>query len=127
MTRSIHDNDVLGYEVDVRTKTLVLRTEKSYVDPIERTDVVFTDVLGYQLCDSLGGILCSIREIDIEKLLTNEAELFAKWMGCAYPFQYCDGDPATYVRAAGAHAWDIDSAIGFYGFVVARTMTIVAR
>ena len=36
MPRSIHDNDVLGYEVDVRAKMLMLRTAKDFVDPIEQ-------------------------------------------------------------------------------------------
>jgi len=127
MTRSIHDNRVLGYEVDVRMRSLVLSTEFTEHGEHERTDVVFTDVLGYHLFDALGGILFAIEPIDLADLVRKEATLFADGAKYGWPFKGCSGDPVAFAESRGMRAWRIDSSIGFDGFVVAKAMTLVPR
>jgi hypothetical protein len=127
MTRSIHDNQVLGYEVDVRARMLVLRTEYREHGASERTDVVFTDVLGYHLFDKMGGILFSIEPIAIEQLVAEEAELLAKAEQYGGLFPWRVAELVERARATGATAYRIDSSIGFDGFVVCRSMAIVDR
>jgi hypothetical protein len=77
MTRSIHDNLVLGYAVDVERRTIVLHTEfRDRGEPFERTDVRFEGVLGYHFRDSLGGILFDIERVDFAELVARHADLF---------------------------------------------------
>jgi hypothetical protein len=127
MTQSIHDNDVLGYSVDIEAKTIVLHTEfRGRGQPFERTDVRFDGVLGYHFRDSLGGILSGIEQVDIAHIVAHYAKLFEAGARHAWPFQSCTGDPADYVRSAGASAFEVKSAIGFDGFVACKAMTIEA-
>ena len=127
MTRSIHDNHVLGYSVDVESRTIVLHTEfRDQGEPFERTDVRFDGVLGYWFRDSLGGILFGIEQVDFARVAEDYAEMFKAGASYGWPFQSCDGDPVAFVRSAGATAFQIDSSIGFDGFVVCKTMTVEA-
>jgi len=127
MTRSIHDNNVLGYSVDVAAKRLVVRTEFRHPDlPYERTDVRFEGVLGYLVHDSLGGILVDVYEVEFEQVLARYADDFEWGAVHAWPFQACDGDPAAFVARAGAKSFLIASSIGFDGFVVCEAMFVDA-
>jgi hypothetical protein len=127
MPRSIHDNYVLGYSVDIVERSIVIRTEKREGGlPIEHSDVRFEGVLGYHFRDSLAGILIGIHPMALETLRQEYSALFEAWDKWAWPFQGCAGDPVAYARAAGATAYGVDSAIGFDGFVVCRTMVIEA-
>jgi hypothetical protein len=91
--------------------------------PLERTDVRFDGVLGYHVCDAMGGIPSFIERIGTEQLVEEEAALLAK--GDLFPWPVAE--LVDRVRAAEATAYRIDSSIGFDGFVAARTMTIVER
>jgi hypothetical protein len=125
--RSIHDNYVLGYSVDVASRSIIVRTEKRENGGAnERTDIRFEGVLGYLFRDSLGGILTHVYPVDWDILRRDYAAVFDDWGKYAWPFQGGPSDPAEHARAAGATAFQIDSAIGFDGFVVCQTMTIEA-
>ena len=129
MPRSIHDNYVLGYSVDIEARSIVIRTEKrDGGQAVERTDVRFHGVLGYHIRDSLGGILTGIYSCELESLARDYSFsiLFEEWDKWAWPFQGCEGDPIAYAKAAGATAFHVESAIGFDGFVVCRSMAIEA-
>jgi hypothetical protein len=127
MTRSIHDNNVLGYTVDIDAKCIVLRTEyRDCGPPFERTDVRFEGVLGYHFFDSLGGILLGIEPVDVAQVVLENAELFRSQEKHAWPMQGCSGDPVEYARRAGATAYLIRSSIGFGGFVICKSMRIEA-
>jgi hypothetical protein len=127
MPRSIHDNYVVGHSVDVRDRSIVIRTEKRELgQAVELTNIRFDGVLGYVFRDSLGGILLDVYAIDWDTLRRDYAVLFEAWDKWAWPFQGCLGDPAEHAKASGATAFQIDSAIGFEGFVVSRSMIIEA-
>ncbi len=126
MTRSIHDNHVLGYTVDHLARTIVVRTVCRELESHERTHVCFDGVLGYHLRDGLGGILFGVEETSIEDLVAGYAPLFEDGARYGWPFQGASGDPGAYVRARQGRAFLIESSIGFDGFVVCREMRIVA-
>ncbi len=126
MTRSIHDNFVLGYEVDAERRSIIVHTEHRYgEEPFERTDVHFDDVLGYLFLDSLGGILFDIVEASIDSIVEAHAANF-EW-GTRYGWPWIpsgDMDPATFVASHDATTFRVESSIGFEGFVVAKSMRL---
>jgi hypothetical protein len=126
MTRSVHDNYVLGYTVDCKAGTILIRTDDQYKGVL--TNVRFEGVIGYLLLDNLAGILFDIAEVTIDQLLERYAEDLGYW-GNYWPGMWFDPeekDPKEYLAEVGASAWDISSPIGFYGFVIGKSMTIEA-
>ncbi len=128
MTRSIHDNQVLGYSVSAESRTIVVHTEfrDGGEPPFERTDVRFDGVLGYYFQDNLSGILFGIEQVEFAQVVKDHADLFQIGAPYWWPFQTCDGDPVDFVRSAGAIAFQIHSSIGFNGFVVCKSMMFEA-
>lgn len=128
MTRSLHDNFVLGYTVDAEAATLVIRTEyRDRGEPFERTNARFEGVVGYLLRDNLGGILFDITEERFEFVLRDFARDF-EW-GSRYDWPWTaagDRDPSEYVRSIGAKSFIIWSTVGFDGFVVAKSFVVEA-
>ena len=124
MTRSIHDNVVLGYDVDIEAKRIVLRTRS---EGGERVDVVFDGVLGYLLLDAplAGSILLDIEEVPFSDFLDEYGDLFAQERQYYWPFDG-QGDPAAFVSSKGARTLSIQPSIGLSGFVVSASMMIVA-
>lgn len=123
--RSIHDNHVLGYTVDVAARTIVIRTEyRDGPGPREFTDVHFDGVLGYSIRDSLGGILSDIYPIDIQTFLARHADQLREGAPYGWPFQGTSRDLLSWLQGHGAVAFEINSAIGFDGFVVCKAMRI---
>ena len=52
---SIHDNDVLGYEVDSIKRELTIKTEYSEHGDSERTNIVFSNIEAYrEILESCG-------------------------------------------------------------------------
>lgn len=124
MTRSIHDNHVLGYAVDAREKSIVIRTEfRDKGEPFERTDVRFDGVVGYLFHDSFGGILFDIEEGSLEDLLASE---YGAAIESGEKYSWPWNLELDEVRALGVRVFFIESSIGFDGFVVCRSMAIEA-
>jgi hypothetical protein len=125
MTRSIHDNYVLGYAVDVEGRAIVIHTEfRDRREPFERTDIHFTGVLGYLLHDSLGGILFDIEERPLEDLVGYYGMELEHYKQYGWPWP----TPLTQEQldATSAKIFFINSSIGFDGFVVAKAMSLEA-
>ena len=129
VTRSIHDNHVLGYSVDQARRELLIRTEfRDRGLPYERTNLRFTGVFGYLLLDSLGGILFDVKEVPVEDV-ASEYESFFTW---GRP----DGWPGTWILGEDSlpqclqkhhlRVWRIASSIGFDGFVFAQSLHVEA-
>lgn len=129
MTRSIHDNTVLGYSVDSERGEILIRTElRDQGPPFERTDIRFEGVLGYLLLDSVGGILFSVEEVEIEEVLRFYGQFFAWGAQYGWPgvWNSTNTPVPAFVAERGARVWRIQSSIGFDGFVIGRSMSIEA-
>lgn len=128
MTRSVHDNLVLGYAVDCEECTITLRTEyRDRGEPYERTDIRFEGVLGYLLRDGLGGILFEVEEDSIDRVLEEHSADFA-W-GAKYGWPWASAgsvDPREHVKANGGRVFRIQGQNCFDGFVIARSVTVEA-
>jgi hypothetical protein len=129
MTRSVHDNIVLGYSVDCEGSTILLLTEfRDQGEPFERTDVRFEGVIGYLFRDNLGGILFGVVEDTIDNIVSEYAAEF-EW-GARYGWPWIsackDIDPREFVASQEAKVFCIQSSIGFDGFVIGKSMTVEA-
>ena len=124
MTRSIHDNFVLGYSVDAEEKRIVIRTEyRNDGEPFERTDARFEGVLGYLLRDDLGGILFDITEEPMEFILQEHASDFERGRRYGWPWSAASSEhPLEFVASRGAKAFRIQGQTAFDGFVIAREL-----
>ena len=72
MTRSVHDNLLVSYEVQCEARTITLRTEYRHPDKLtEFTNVIFEGVQGYSFHnDAFGNILFDLESVSVETLLT---------------------------------------------------------
>lgn len=124
MTRSIHDNHVLGYEVDAREKSIVIRTEfRDKGEPFERTDVRFEGVVEYLFQDNLDGILFGIEEGSLEDLM---ASPYRANLESGERSDWPWNEKLEEIRSLGVRVFFIESSFGFDGFVVSRSMVIEA-
>lgn len=129
MTRSIHDNHVLGYSVDSERVEILIRTEfRGKGPPFERTDIRFHGVLGFLLLDSVGGVLFDVDELEIDQVLREYGQFFARGVRYGWPGVWNSSDTAvaSHVASQGAKVWRIQSSIGFDGFVIGQAMSVVA-
>ncbi len=128
MTRSLHDNFVLGYSVDAEAASIVIRTEyRDQGEPFERTNARFEGVAGYLFRDNLGGVLFDITEESIDYILRDYADDFEWGTRYGWPWvQAGTGDPRDYVTSMGARAFRVQSSIGFDGFIIAKSFVIEA-
>jgi hypothetical protein len=123
---SVHDNFVLGYAVDLMTRTLVIRTEyRDQGEPFERTNVRFEGVIGYLIRDCLDSVLFDIEEESIESIIrdfTPDLEWGAKY---GWPWPGASGPDGVRERVAlgDVKTYSIQGASTFDGFVIARSMT----
>jgi len=107
MSRSIHDNVIVGHTVDGERQSIVLRTEyRGAAPPVERTTVAFEGVEAYRFAEHIldgQNILFSIDEEDVNSFLAGYADEFDRrhgWPG------FCTGsvDDAREHLATTGHA-----------------------
>ncbi len=64
---SVHDNEILSYEIDLNNKRIVLHTLYESKSLIEHTDVIFDGVLCHMFEHQLSGsIILAINEYELE-------------------------------------------------------------
>lgn len=122
---AVHDNAVLGYQVEADVKRLTLHTElydQTVGRVTERTTVTFEGVLGYHLQDGLSGILFSIEQVPFAHIAAEYRGLIAAGRRHGWPFQACVGDPHAFVAQHGAKTFRVQGSTAFDGFVVCATV-----
>jgi hypothetical protein len=118
-----HDFHIQGYEVLDRGQVITFHLAYGY--PGEETDeshITFSGVVLHHFIYSHGAIVTDIEEVSLSDLLRPiEAEL-VEW-NRMYGVKHWEADLESYISKLGGmglKAWEITSAIGFYGFVVAK-------
>ncbi|MBL7554886.1 MAG: hypothetical protein JNM24_03620 [Bdellovibrionaceae bacterium] len=126
---SIHDNDVLGYEVDSIKRELTIKTEYSEHGASERTNIVFSNIEAYRIeNDSFGTILNEIEEIDALKMLENQWELIKSVYGNSiWPGHWAKSfeEAKSHIIKTKCRAFYITSSIGMEGWVMAKSMELI--
>jgi hypothetical protein len=129
-----HDNHLIGYAVDGRNRRIVLHTEDVHgTNPPHRLDVVFENVQLYQFpCANLVSIVLEILEQPLRQALEKrKSELDEAFRRCGWP-ECWDSEPSRQeacmreLEARGLRFFEIESSIGFEGWVVAERFEYVA-
>ena len=126
-TRSIHDNRIVGYDVDGERRRIVLHTESDRREAKERTDIVFEGVVAYLFeNDNFGNILFGVEELPLEDFIAGNEQLFQTGVAFAWPGPWNLSPQASlsHMQAAHVRAFEISSSYGLSGWVVARSLSI---
>ena len=117
-----HDFHLTAYEVRQFGAEIVLHLEV----PGEQSHIRFADVELYHFVHIGGAIILDIEQVPIPQILDEFWERIAHWASQYGGLRHWEGDDrASYkskLQAAGLQAWVIDSAIGFAGFVIAKSI-----
>lgn len=125
---SIHDNSLLGYEVDAAKQKITLRTEFIEASTSEKTDVIFSDVIAYHFVnDSFSTILYGIKEIDSNQIVMENWMAFEEgWKSSGWPGEWATSKEkaSAYISQNSIQGFSIESSIGMSGWVLAKSMRI---
>lgn len=121
-----HDYHLESYEAFDRGESITFNLVYGY--PGEETDtsiIKFTGVALYHIINTTGAIITDIEEVSIDALLSEASSEVIEW-NRMYRVKHWKSDLASYVMYLENHAfkaWEITSAIGFYGFVIAKEVS----
>ena len=120
-----HDFHLAGYTVSDFGGTIVLELVYDYPDqPRETSRIKFSDVAAYHFIHTGGAIILDIAEVPLPQLIHQLGDQLAEWWRIHGGYAHWSDDRTKYIETleqSGYHAWTIDSAIGFEGFVIAKT------
>ncbi len=128
--RSVHDNTLNAYSVDGVEKRIVLHTSFENASPVEYTDVIFEGVLDHYFRDTvLPSVIFDVELADAAHVLKQDFGVMREghrrggWPSFFAPTinEMLDG-----ITAAGCSVYAIGSSYGLGGWVVARSMRVVA-
>jgi hypothetical protein len=130
MTRSIHDNLLVSYEVKCEARTITLRTEcRVPEEPTEFTNVIFEGVEGYSFQnDAFGNIIFDVEWVSVETLLTQfGGEIAESYRMSGSPGKWAANlaSAPEYLRDRGIKAFILSSSCGLSGWVVAKEMSVL--
>ena len=117
-----HDYHLSRYEVADGGKTVVLHLVRSYPgEEIDRSRITFHEVAFYNFIHTDGAIITDIDEISIQEFIAECGEQLKEWdrkYGLRL-FENLDSYAET-LQNSRYKVWRVESAIGFWGLVVAR-------
>ena len=130
MTRSIHDNLLVSYQVECEARTITLNTQhRSPEKTTEFTDVVFKGVEAYDFeNDAFGNVVFDLECVSVEQLLAERGAKVAE----SYRVAGSPGPWAANLRTApdilnkkGVKGFILSSSYGLSGWVLAQEVSIV--
>jgi hypothetical protein len=130
MTRSIHDNLIVSYEVQCEARIIVLHTKYHLFDkPTEYTNIVFTGVEGYHFeNDAFGNVILNLEEVRAAQILSEYygqiSESYRK-AGAPGPWAANLESASEFLTKRGIRGFILSSSIGLSGWILAREMSIV--
>jgi len=130
MTRSIHDNLIVSYEVQCEARIIVLHTEYHVFDkPAEYTNIVFTGVEGYHFeNDAFGNIILNLEEVRVAQVLSEyygQISESYRIAGAPGPWAANLESASEFLSKKGIRGFLLSSSIGLSGWVLAREVSIV--
>ncbi len=124
-----HDFHLRGYTVSDFGTRIVLDLVYDYPDAgKDESRITFSDVACYSFLHPSGAIITDIDELDVATLVREEAAFFtrvAPQYGLRH-WNYSDRGLEDYLSALRneqMRAWRITSAVGFDGFVIAKSVS----
>lgn len=122
---SVHDNHLLGYEVDSTKGRIVFHTEYPHNEPKEKTDVIFEGVLAYHFeGDLFSSIIFDIEETKLEYALKQNVGLLERREKHGWPqgWERKNETLEEYLNRKELKVYGIQSSYGLDGLVFARSM-----
>ena len=120
-----HDYHLRGYAVENFGTRVVLDLVYDYPDTDKQESrIEFSDVACYFFQHTTGAIITDIEKLDVATLVKEEEQLLVSFAH-QYGLKYWNKDISDYVDTLQKEqffGWRIESAIGFDGFVIARTI-----
>jgi hypothetical protein len=120
-----HDFHLREYRVSDFGKRITLDLVYNYAGrPTDESQIEFADVALYNFTHTGGAIVTDIEEASLEDLMKEVGSSLVNWYQ-QYGLTGWRDNLENYrdtLESTGYKAWRIDSAIGFYGFVVARSV-----
>ena len=124
-----HDFHLREYRVSDFGKRITLHLVYDYAGkPKEESQIEFSDVALYNFTHTGGAIITDIEEASLDDLMNEVGASLITWNkqhGVTGWRENLETYQAT-LESAGHKAWRLISAIGFYGFIVARSVQQVA-
>jgi hypothetical protein len=117
------DFQLEGYAVSKFGGEIVLDLVSDESD--ETSKIRFAGVAAYHFVHTGGGIILEITERPIAELIYQVGDQLAEWWRLHHGFQHWSDDRAKYIAILEQHdyhAWTIESAVGFEGFVIAKSV-----
>ncbi len=126
-----HDHHLAAYVVGEFGKTITLHLEFAPPGlPRQESTIEFSDVAAYQFIHTGGAIIADIREVPLADLLRDIGESLAECWREHGGYVHWNDDREAYrasLEAKGYRAWNLTSAVGFAGFVIARKIAQTPR
>jgi hypothetical protein len=91
----------------------------------DTSDITFSDVALYNFVHTDNAIITDIYEVKPSELIEEKSSEITEW-NRMHRVNLWEKDPTSYgakLESLGYKAWHIESAIGFYGFVVAKEVS----
>jgi hypothetical protein len=121
-----HDFHLASYTVSDHGATIVLELVWDYPgEPYETSRIKFSNVAAYHFIHTGGAIILDIAELPLAELLQQIGDQLAEWWRLHGGYAHWNDDRSKYLATLeqrGYHAWRIGSAIGFEGFVIAKSV-----
>jgi len=126
MSRSVHDNHLVSYEVDGIAKQIVLHTAYAYgEEPYEKTDVIFEGVLDHYFRNSiLPSIVFDVEEVEIQAILIRDKNLINEgYRNGGWPsfWRESTDEMLEAISNSGCKMFEISSSYGLDGWVAAAS------
>ncbi|MBT2283614.1 hypothetical protein J7E78_08705 [Paenibacillus polymyxa] len=122
---SIHDNEIISYEVDFQKSKITLNTLGGSGDS-DTTYIEFIDVLAHMFETQLqGSIILDISTFDIDRFSKHNKELLEKQKNYGWPMHYeTIEDLLEYLQNENYNYYVISASYGFNGWIVAKEYDI---
>lgn len=121
-----HDYHLIGYEVRDRGETIVLDLLFDYPEREKlQSRITFQNVAIYNFTHTASAIILDIEELSVASLFKEVGGAIAGWAK-SQGVRGWSSDIKHYEQnlcSNGYKAWRIESAIGFYGFVIAKSVS----
>ncbi|NEU60407.1 hypothetical protein [Paenibacillus sp. ALJ109b] len=126
---SVHDNIILGYEVDLEYERIRMRTRSYHSDLSEDTDILFSDVLAHSFDTPLqGSIIFDIDEVGLDCFISYNRDLLEKGKGQGWPIMYETDEELETKLIEGEYLYlVITSSYGLSGWVLAKKVEMITK
>lgn len=121
-----HDFHLAGYSITKFGAEIILDLVYEYPNQASVTSrIKFSDVAAYHFVHTGGTIMNHIAEVPVSELVLAVGDELSEWWRLHGGFIHWNDDRSKYITTLeqeGYKAWRIDSAVGFEGFVIGKSV-----